>query len=181
MCRASNISKEPIVPTPSTMTVYDPKGTHWASYTTTQHGPTPVTAAAAVGSVKGRVAATAIGKWQQVKKPSVEVAMRPLAGPPSLIADALRAVADGRYWAASRALQKAASGVAAMDHGARKLASSKPCPTSSLVTGERKGPSRVSLSHRPCDGLLTRRTPANCHALQATLLLRAVLPRRRVL
>ena len=65
--RASNKSKEPIVPTPSTMTMYDPKGTHWASYTTTQHGPTPVTAAAAAGSVKGRVAGTAIGKWQQVK------------------------------------------------------------------------------------------------------------------
>ena len=32
--RASNISKEPIVPTPSTMPLYDPKGTRWASYTT---------------------------------------------------------------------------------------------------------------------------------------------------
>ena len=99
------------------MTLYDPKGTHWASYTTTQHGLMPVTAAATAGSVKGRVAPTAIGKWQQEKKPSVEVAMRPLAGPPSLIADALRAVADGRYWAASRALQKAASGAVIMDHG----------------------------------------------------------------
>ena len=47
MYRASNISKEPIVPAPSTMPIYDPKGTRWASYTTTQHGPTPVTAAAA--------------------------------------------------------------------------------------------------------------------------------------
>ena len=32
--RASNISKEPIVPSPSTMPLYDPKGTRWASYTT---------------------------------------------------------------------------------------------------------------------------------------------------
>ena len=41
-----------------------------------------------VGCAKGRVAAAAIGKWQQVKKPSVEVAMRPLAGPPRLVESA---------------------------------------------------------------------------------------------
>ena len=30
---------EPIVPTPSSMTIRDPKGTHWASYMTTRRGP----------------------------------------------------------------------------------------------------------------------------------------------
>ena len=30
------------------MPIYDPKGTHWARYTTTQHGPMPVKAAAGV-------------------------------------------------------------------------------------------------------------------------------------
>ena len=79
------------------MPLYDPKGTRWASYTTTQHGLMPVTAAATAGSVKGRVAVAAIGKWQQKKKPSVEVAMRPLAGPPSLIADAAEATRSPRW------------------------------------------------------------------------------------
>ena len=38
MCRASNIFQEPSVPSPSTMPIYDPKGTRWASYTTRPTG-----------------------------------------------------------------------------------------------------------------------------------------------
>ena len=110
------------------MPLYDPKGTRWASYTTTQHGPTPVTAAAAARSVKGRVAVAAIDKKQQEWHSSASAAKGRRAGPPSLVAEALRALADGRYWSASRALQKAAVEAASPGCDARMSASSVPCP-----------------------------------------------------
>ena len=67
------------------MPLYDPKGTRWASYTTTQHGLMPVTAAATAGSVKGRVAVAAIEKKQQGWHSATSVAKAHCAAPPSLL------------------------------------------------------------------------------------------------
>ena len=45
----------------------DPKGTRWARYTTTQHGPMPVKAAAGVKSANARAARPGVSNYQLKK------------------------------------------------------------------------------------------------------------------
>ena len=64
----------------STMPIYDPKGTHWARYTTTQHGPMPVKAAAGVKSANARAASSGASNYQFHKAVANPVAKSPRAG-----------------------------------------------------------------------------------------------------
>ena len=104
------------------MPIYDPKGTHWARYTTTQHGPMPVKAAAGVKSANARAASSGASNCQFHQAVANPVDKSPRAGPPPLVAAALRAVADGQYLAASSALKMAARESVQKSYGAHLMA-----------------------------------------------------------
>ena len=110
------------------MPIYDPKGTHWARYTTTQHGPMPVKAAAGVKGANARAASSGASNYQFHQAVANPVAKSPRAGPPPLVAAALRAVADGQYLAASSALKMAARESVQKSYGAHLMASSVSSP-----------------------------------------------------
>ena len=117
------------------MPIYDPKGTHWARYTTTQHGPMPVKAAAGVKSANALAARPGVSNYQLKKAVATpEAKQSPTCWAPwaatarSSSPQGGGSLADGQYMVASDALKLAARGSVQKSYGACMIASSMTSP-----------------------------------------------------